>query len=102
MALMEHVSYPTTQRKMNPGDAVVMFTDGIFEIARGDKEEYGEQRLLESFRRHQHLPLPELVPTILKEARLFAGEESFDDDVCIVGFRLRGPLLPGPVRRPEV
>jgi sigma-B regulation protein RsbU (phosphoserine phosphatase) len=92
LALMKHASYPTTQRKINPGDAVVMFTDGIFEIARGDKEEYGEQRLLEAFRRHRHLPLPELFPAVLKEARLFAGEESFDDDVCIVGFRLRGPL----------
>jgi sigma-B regulation protein RsbU (phosphoserine phosphatase) len=91
LALMEHASYPTQHQKVNPGDAVVMFTDGIFEIAGGDDEEYGEKRLLESFQRHRDLPLPELFPSILKEARLFAGEKAFDDDVCLVGFRLHPP-----------
>jgi sigma-B regulation protein RsbU (phosphoserine phosphatase) len=90
LALIEHASYSTLHQKINPGDALVMFTDGIFEIAVGNDEEYGEQRLLESFRRNQHLPLPELFPTLLREARQFAGDKAFDDDVCLVGFRLRG------------
>ena len=93
LALMEHASYSTLHQKIYPGDALVMFTDGIFEIAGGNNdEEYGEHRLLESFQRHQHLPLPELFPTLLKEARKFAGDKAFDDDVCLVGFRLRRSL----------
>ena len=91
LAIQPQSSYPTLDLPIHPGDAVVMFTDGIYEVARSDNEEYGEQRLLESFLRHRELPLSELFPTILKEARLFAGEKAFDDDVCLVGFRLRKP-----------
>ena len=88
LAIIDQATYPTIHREINPGDGVVMFTDGIFEIARGDEDEYGEQRLLESFQRHRNLPLPELFPMILEDARQFSGEKAFDDDVCLVGFRL--------------
>ena len=96
LAIIDQVNYPTIHREMNPGDGVVMFTDGIFEISSSDEDEYGEKRLLESFQRHQNLPLPELFPMILKEARQFAREKAFDDDVCLVGFRLRQPRRDGP------
>jgi sigma-B regulation protein RsbU (phosphoserine phosphatase) len=91
LAIIDQATYPTIQREINPGGGVVMFTDGIFEISRSDEDEYGEQRLLESFQRHRNLPLAELFPMILKEARQFAGEKAFDDDVCLVGFQLRQP-----------
>ena len=89
LAVMDHATYSTVQRQIQPGDAVVMFTDGIFEIAGADNEEYGEQRLLDSFERNQALSLQDLFPAVLQDARLFAGEKAFDDDVCLVGFRFR-------------
>ena len=92
LAIMDEASYPTVERRMNPGDAVVMFTDGVYEISGADNEEYGEQRLLKAFLQHHDFPLPDLFPAILNEAHLFAGEESFDDDICLVGFRLKGLL----------
>jgi sigma-B regulation protein RsbU (phosphoserine phosphatase) len=91
LALIDQANYSTMHQTIHPGDALVMFTDGIFEIASSDEDEYGEQRLLESFQRHRHLPLPQLFPMILKEARQFAGEQAFDDDVCLVGFQLHQP-----------
>lgn len=91
LAIMDRASYPTLELQTQPGDAVIMFTDGIYEIAGANAEEYGEQRLMESFQRNRTLSLAELFPMILKEARLFAGEGAFDDDVCLVGFRLRKP-----------
>lgn len=99
LALVDQAKYATMQQTVQPGDALVMFTDGIFEIASGDECEYGEQRLLESFQRHRKLPLPELFPMILKDARQFAGEKAFDDDVCLVGFQLHQPHCPGPVEQ---
>jgi sigma-B regulation protein RsbU (phosphoserine phosphatase) len=92
LAVTEGASYPTVEYRINPGDSVVMFTDGIYEIAGANNEEYGERRLLDAFQRHHDLPLPDLFPAILDEARLFAGEKSFDDDVCLVGFQLKGLL----------
>jgi len=91
LALLDNVSYPTLEQQIHPGDAIVLFTDGIFEIAGINNEEYGEHRLLESFQRNHSLSLPDLFPAILKEARLFADENAFDDDVCLVGVRFCPP-----------
>lgn len=90
LGVLEDERYTTQECQLQPRDAVAMFTDGIFEMAGADDEEYGEQRLLESFQRHYDLPLPELFPAILKDASLFTGGKAFDDDVCLVGFRLHG------------
>lgn len=92
LAIQEGSVYPTLQHQLQPGDAMVMFTDGIFEIARGDNEEYGEERLLESFEQHRTASLQQLFPAVLEDARLFSGETAFDDDVCLVGFRYRSTV----------
>ena len=74
---------------LEPGDAVVLFTDGIYEVAGAGQEEFGEQRLLAAAQRHEELSLRDLFPALLNEACQFASEGAFDDDVCLVGFRLR-------------
>ena len=94
LAIHEDAEYPTIERKIRPGDAVLMYTDGIYEVAGASQEEFGEDRLLSAVQQHMGLDLPELFPALLNEARRFAAEEAFDDDVCLVGFRLRD-LLPG-------
>jgi sigma-B regulation protein RsbU (phosphoserine phosphatase) len=93
LAICEDAEYKTAQRTIQPGDAVVLFTDGIYEVAGAGQEEFGEQRLLAAAGRHRDLPLQELFPALLNDARQFATEGAFDDDVCLVGFRLYG-LLP--------
>jgi sigma-B regulation protein RsbU (phosphoserine phosphatase) len=78
----------TVERTIHPGDAVVLFTDGIYEVAGSGQEEFGEQRLLAAAQQYTDLPLQDLFPSLLTEARQFALEGAFDDDVCLVGFRL--------------
>lgn len=89
LALSEGATYTTIERKIEPDDAVIMYTDGIYELAADNQEEFGEKRLLSAAQQHMNLALPELFPALLCEARCFAGQDSFDDDVCLVGFRLR-------------
>lgn len=89
LAITEGVEYTTIEKTINPGDAVLMYTDGIYEVAGADKEEFGEDRLLEAAQKHRKLPLPYLFPGLLNEACLFAKEGAFDDDVCLVGFQLK-------------
>ena len=88
LAICEDPEYTTAERTIHPGDAVVLFTDGICEVAGAGQEEFGEQRLLGAAGRHAGLSLQELFPVLLNEARNFAAEGAFDDDVCLVGFRL--------------
>lgn len=92
LAICEEAEYRTVERLLQPDDAVMLFTDGIYEVAGSNQEEFGEERLLAAAQRHQDLALRDLLPSLLNEARLFATDGAFDDDVCLVGLRLRSLL----------
>jgi sigma-B regulation protein RsbU (phosphoserine phosphatase) len=89
LAISENATYQTIERQIDPGDSVVMFTDGIFEVVGVNNEEYGEDRLIEAAKKHAGFPLPYLFPALIDEACRFSPVGSFGDDVCLVGFRLQ-------------
>src|SRR5213594_2827870 len=71
-----------------PGDALLLYSDGITE-ARGDQDdEFGEARLLETLRRHRHGEAPALVAAILEAVREFSAAEQADD-ITLVAARCR-------------
>jgi sigma-B regulation protein RsbU (phosphoserine phosphatase) len=88
LAVAEGIEYQTIEKQIRPGDSVVMYTDGLYEVEGPGNEEFGEERLLTAARRHADLPLPALFPALINEARHFSAEGEFDDDVCLVGFHL--------------
>ncbi|MDF7799324.1 SpoIIE family protein phosphatase [Pontiellaceae bacterium B1224] len=92
LAIAEDSSYKTFERCIQPGDAVLMYTDGINEAVDVSQEEYGEKRLMQSAMKHMQLPLPELFASIYTDAKEFSADNTLDDDVCLVGFRLAGTL----------
>ncbi len=93
LAISEGAEYSSIERTIEPGDTMFMYTDGIYEVAGADEEEFGEERLLSAAQQHMTLALSDLFPAMLNEARGFAVDQSFDDDVCLVGFHMRD-LLP--------
>jgi serine phosphatase RsbU (regulator of sigma subunit) len=44
------------ERNLGPGDTLAVYTDGITESFNDAGEEFGEERLTDSLRRHRHLP----------------------------------------------
>jgi len=67
------------ERELAPGDAVLLYTDGITEALNGEGEEFGEERLLEAARQHRELAPPELVAAVADQARRFSPHEQGDD-----------------------
>ena len=92
LAIVEDAEYQTLEKKINPGDTVVMYTDGLYEAESPDGEEFGEERLLAAAGRIGGLPLEELFPALINAAGKFAGEGGFNDDVCLVGLTFRNPM----------
>ena len=89
LALCSDTSYETVETTLAPQDTVFMYTDGIYEVTNRNDEEYGEVRLKEAAARFTDLPLADLFNSLLEDARHFAGGEGFDDDICLVGFRIK-------------
>jgi serine phosphatase RsbU (regulator of sigma subunit) len=67
-----------------PGDMLALYTDGITESFNDAEEEYGEQRLIASLRRHRDLSSHELLAAIVADVRQFSTREQHDDITLIV------------------
>jgi serine phosphatase RsbU (regulator of sigma subunit) len=72
------------ERQLFAGDTLALYTDGITESFNEADEEYGEQRLIESLRRHTELGSGELLSSIVDDVRRFSSREQHDDITLIV------------------
>lgn len=89
LGLFEKSDFITSQRPLNAGDRILLYTDGLIEVT-GDSEndDYGQQRLLAATQQRMNLALPELLDGLIADARAFAGTHEFDDDVCLLGMEV--------------
>ena len=67
-----------------PGDTLVLYTDGVTEAFNDQGEEFGEQRLVDSLRRHRDLRPRALMNSILEDVRQFSPHEQHDDITLVV------------------
>ena len=72
------------QRRLFPGDTLVLYTDGVTESFDDADEEFGEQRLIEALRRRRELSSQGLLESIVEEVRQFSPREQHDDITLIV------------------
>jgi len=84
VGLFEKWDCTMEERELAPGDAVLLYTDGVTEALNGEGEEFGEKRLLEATRQHRELSLPELLVAVADQARRFSLHEQTDDITLIV------------------
>jgi serine phosphatase RsbU (regulator of sigma subunit) len=83
LGIAELQDYPAETVRLEPGDAAVLFTDGLLE-ARRDGELYGEERLDAALAAHASLPAEQLAQAVVEDCRAFAGELADDCAVVVV------------------
>jgi sigma-B regulation protein RsbU (phosphoserine phosphatase) len=69
---------------MGPGDALIVYTDGITEALNPEEEEFGETGLVEAATRHRHLPLRDMAAGLERDLDAFARGVPFHDDRTLV------------------
>lgn len=88
LGILSQATYGLTEpRTLEPGNVVILYTDGIFEAHDQAGEMYGETRFQESFRRHagSGVPAKEVIAGVLGDLDAFVGDQPLDDDVtCLV------------------
>jgi sigma-B regulation protein RsbU (phosphoserine phosphatase) len=86
---------PVDRVQLEPGDTIVLFTDGLFEVLKGGEGEVlGEQGLYDRLRGTGALAPSLLVGEVLQELSEFQGSSEFDDDVTLVAARWNGAATP--------
>jgi len=67
-----------------PGDLLVMYTDGVSEAPNAAGEEFGEKRLLESIRAHNHAGADAMRTGITAAVQQFSSGSQADDITLVV------------------
>ncbi len=75
--------------RLEPGDVLLLYTDGVTEAHDREGSEFGESRLIESLRRHAELPSRELQDAIVQDVLDFAGDDPLEDDLTLVVAKAR-------------
>jgi len=74
----------TEERTLFEGDTLAIYTDGVTEAFNEAGDDYGEERLIDSFRRHAHLPPHSAVLALVDDVRRFSPREQSDDITFII------------------
>lgn len=88
LAIVDDHKYDTFSIQMNPGDKILMYTDGISEASDDFGEEFGDRLLQKVLHENSHLPLNKLLPKVIETARKHTGCDKLGDDTCLLGFTL--------------
>jgi len=76
--------YEDSVAQLNPGDRLLLFTDGITEAGLPGGEEFGEQRLVTGARTYAGKSTSELKLGLLEEVKKFCASQLRDDATLIV------------------
>lgn len=76
-------NYSAVSGRSEPGDIIVMTTDGIFETRRGD-DMFGRERLIEIVRRNRQLNADGIRDAVIDAVNDFRGAFPQEDDLTLV------------------
>jgi serine phosphatase RsbU (regulator of sigma subunit) len=74
-------------RRLEPGDSLLMVTDGFFEWQRADGQQFGIERLEQALRDAAGKPAGKVIETIDAAAKAFAAQAPQGDDATVVVIR---------------
>ena len=89
LGAFEDAVFPVGTTTMAAGDTILLYTDGLVDVADKDGQLYGEDRLLATLQKHASQPTEQLLDTILAEIHSFAADPEFNDDVCVLGMDVK-------------
>ena len=90
LGLFDDPPYQTTEVTLAPGDFVMLFTDGLYEVQGLNEELYSQERMMMDVQNLLPKSNMELFDDLLEAIRAFSVSHEFEDDVCIVGMEFSG------------
>lgn len=84
---MEDAQWTQKIVRFNPGDVLVLYTDGITEAQNPQEEYFGEHRLMDIVRSKSTSPSNVILNAILSEVYRFVGDTPRQDDIALVVIR---------------
>jgi serine phosphatase RsbU (regulator of sigma subunit) len=90
LGLQLDASYREVRLALKPGNALLLYTDGIIEAMDTSRQLFGLERLVDLFKREGDCSAEVLAERACKSARAFAGGPAQADDVTVIVLKLHG------------
>ncbi len=97
---LENSTYQSKTVQLEPGDHLVLYTDGVTEAVNRDGELYSGRRLLETVQGPSPETIAQRLKRLLASVRTFAGDTAQADDITLLGVTFKKPFL-SPVGRED-
>ena len=102
LGAMEDVRFREYEIRMNPGDRLFVYTDGVPEAINEAEEQYGTARLVEKLNEVRTLPEEKVLRFIRDDIAGFTGKAEQFDDITMLGFTYIGKNGEQPAETQEM
>lgn len=92
LGIKDNASYSKEEIDLQPGDWLLLYSDGISEAMNEAEEEFGEEKLLEIVERHREDSANALIEKIIAAVNLHTGDGSQHDDMTIILLKRLEPI----------
>ena len=93
LGAFESARYDMRTTVLEPGDIVVMYTDGVTEAMNAANEMFGDERLEQLIVSVRHLSAEQIQNRILEEVVTFTGDLPQSDDITLLTLKMRPPRI---------
>ncbi len=85
LGLLPGARYTQAIQPVQPGDLLIVFSDGILEATNIHEAEFGEEGIVTAVEKHWNCPPAEICAAVLEDVRRFlAGELPHDDQTLLI------------------
>ncbi len=88
LGILPDFPYQEASVQLNPGDVLLVFSDGFSEAMDRGLEEFGEEKLIELTTQHRDKSAVELIDRISESVQKHCGDAPQSDDMTIIALRL--------------
>ncbi len=96
LGAFDKANYKHATVQLEPGDSLVLFTDGISEAVNPDDEQYGEARLESCLARLAGAPADQVVASVVADVDAFSAGAAQADDMTTMCLKFHGALGSSP------
>jgi sigma-B regulation protein RsbU (phosphoserine phosphatase) len=91
LGIVSAAAYETSAKDLNPGDALIFFTDGVVEAFDESGAEFGNERWLGAIRSLPEVTAQESLQFLMTRVDAFVGVTRQSDDITCMIFRAKRP-----------
>lgn len=92
LGAMDGMRYPEEKILLEPGDALLVYTDGIPEAANAEMEQFGMDRMIAALNANESGSMDDLMEGLKKALNDFVGDAPQFDDTTVLAVRLNSLL----------